>query len=40
MELPKSVDGKQNFSSEDTETHLEETGLEVETCQYKKGVRL
>ena len=41
LEVPKSVDSIQNFSrkspkdisSEDTETHLEETGLEVEACQ-------
>ena len=45
LELPKSVDGIQNFSrkspkdisSEDTEPNLEKTGLEV---RYKKGVRL
>ena len=46
MELPKSVDGIQNFSrkspkdisSEDTETHLEETGLEASYQSGKAGV--
>ena len=45
LEVPKSVDGKQNFSrkstkdisSEDTETHLEETGLEA---SYQSGISM